>query len=100
MAREFTVAALVGSLGLIATAVPAHASINTWCNSVYNSCSVGENMGSNGFCSGTIYQTNSSGVDMGRAGRQLDRLVPDQRHHLPRIVKRRQDRRQQRKLLE
>jgi hypothetical protein len=59
---KLAVTVLVGSLGLIATAVPAHASVNSSCNSGYNSCTIDENMG-NGFCSGTIYQTNSSGVD-------------------------------------
>jgi hypothetical protein len=59
---KFAVPALVGSLTLIATAAPAHASITGYCNGNFNSCSITEDMG-NGVCSATIYQTNSSGVN-------------------------------------
>jgi hypothetical protein len=59
---KFAIPALVGSLALIATAAPAHASVNSTCDTVYHSCTIGENMGS-GFCSATIYQSNSSGAD-------------------------------------
>ena len=58
---KFAIPALAGSLGLLfAAAAPAHASVNSSCNSVSNSCNINENMGS-GWCSATIYQTNSSG---------------------------------------
>ena len=50
---KFAIPALVGSLALIATAAPAHASVNSTCESAYHACMISENMGS-GFCSATI----------------------------------------------
>ena len=56
----FAVPVLVVPLAFFATAIPAHASINSDCTAGINQCEVSETMGS-GWCNAVIDQTDSSG---------------------------------------